>query len=190
MRTVMTSRSPVRLKKKLLDQRQTELWFTIVPPPHIRSDVSVLRDDIHYLMGHGFEGQRSMPLVSLFRYTGEYGHDLMDLVENRAKKWEPFNVFLKDFGYSVQGDRRSIYIDLVNRYAITELVEHLTGFSENIWPVLPLARNLSSGDFLKCWPYLKALNYGNQHFPCTEITVFKRENGKWIKERIISLGAE
>lgn len=179
MRTATSSRAPIRLRKQAVERQTTELWFTILPPPHIRSDVAVLRDDIHYLMGHGFEGQRSLPAISLFRYRGEYGHDLLDIVEERALKWLPFNVFLKDFGCTVKGENRDIYIDIVNRYAVTELVEHLTGEANSLYPHLPLAQNLSPADFLKCWPYLKGLNYGNQHFPCTDIAVFSREKGNW-----------
>jgi|DewCreStandDraft_4_1066084.scaffolds.fasta_scaffold102866_2 hypothetical protein len=187
MRTVTTSRAPLRLRKKTPAYQTTELWFTIVPPPHICSDVSVLRDDIQYLIGHGFDGQRSMPVISLFRYKGEYAQDLLDILEERARGWQPFNVFLKDFGYTVQGNNnRTIYMDIINRYALTDLVEHLTGESEGIYPYIPLAQNLQPADFLKCWPYLKGLNYGNQHFPCTDIAVFKRENGKWVKAKTIS----
>lgn len=187
MRTTTALRAPLRLRKQSRTQQIDELWFAIVPPPHICSDVSVLRDDIQYLIGHGFDGQRSMPAISLFRYRGEHGQELLDLLEDRARTCQPFNVFLKDFGYTIQGDKRSIYIDIINRYAVAELVEHLTGEAEGLYPHVPLAQNLSPSDFLKCWPYLKELNYGNQHFPCTRITVFRKQNGKWTKEKEIPL---
>lgn len=188
MRTLTPFRAPVSYKKKAVQKVVSGLWFTILPPPHICSDVSVIRDDIQYLIGHGFEGLRALPVISLFGYNGNYTTDLLDMIERRARLAKPFNIFLKDFGYIQQGDSRTIYLDVVNKYAVTELLQHLTGETEEGNPVITIAHRLPEADFMKCWPYLKSLNYGNQHFPCTDLAVFVKENGRWIKDRIIPLG--
>lgn len=189
MRTTTASRPPVGLRKRATSPLVTELWITILPPPHIVNDISVLRDDIQYLIGHGFEGQRSLPAISLFRYKGIYGADLLKMLEARARLTEPFNIFLKDFGHLQQGESHTIYMDVINRFALAELVQQLTGETQEIFPHITLAQNLSATDFLACWPYLRSLHYGNQHFPCTHLTIFRKEGGRWVKETDIPLGS-
>ena len=46
-----------------------ELFFIIAPPRHIMSDVSVLKDDVHYLIGHEFDDRYSKAHISLFKYS-------------------------------------------------------------------------------------------------------------------------
>ena len=45
-----------------------ELSFVIAPPPHIKSDVSVLKDDVQFLTGRIFDDRYSPAHISLFRY--------------------------------------------------------------------------------------------------------------------------
>ncbi len=185
MQTLTSLRAPVSYKKKVVKNTVSTLWFTILPPPHICSDVSVIRDDIRYLIGHGFEGQRSLPVISLFRYNGNYATDLVDIIERRARLAKPFNIFLKDFGYLQQDNNHTIYLDVVNRFAVTELIQQLTGEAPELNPCIPVAHKLPEIDFMKCWPYLKSLNYGNQHFPCIGLVVFIKEKGRWVKGKTI-----
>jgi len=39
-----------------------ELFFVIAPPPHIKSDVSVLKDDVQYLIGREY-GNVKAPIL-------------------------------------------------------------------------------------------------------------------------------
>lgn len=167
-----------------------ELFFILSPARHIKSDVSVLKDDVHYLIGHSFEDQRSTAHIALFRYADEHAADMIAHVEEKAATLEPFNVFLKDFGVFYNGSRRSIYLDIVNKSPIREIVEKTIREDENFTPHITIAKNLTHEDFLKCWPYLKELNYGNQHFLCDRITVLTRtEQEKWEVYKEIPLGA-
>ncbi len=38
-----------------ISEEVRELFFVISPPPHIMSDVSVLKDDVQFLVGHELE---------------------------------------------------------------------------------------------------------------------------------------
>ena len=41
-----------------------ELYFIISPPPHIMSDVSVLKDDVQFLVGHELEDRYAKAHIS------------------------------------------------------------------------------------------------------------------------------
>lgn len=165
-----------------------ELLFMIAPPRHILSDVAVLKDDVHYLIGHHFEDRFSKAHISLFKYNDEHTEDMLDFVEEKADSFEPFNVFLKGFNYFIHGSKRTIYLDIVNKYPIREIFENLIKENPDYTPNITLAKNLSSDDFLKCWPYLNELNYSNQHFLCDRITVLARSENKWVHYKDICFG--
>ena len=54
-----------------------ELAFVIAPPGHIKSDVSVLKDDVHFLIGRPFVDVYSKAHVALFKFNEkEYFDDI------------------------------------------------------------------------------------------------------------------
>lgn len=159
-----------------------ELFFLIAPPRHIISDVSVLKDDVHYLIGHELEDRYSKPNIALFKYsdTENRMNHMVRFVEARAAGIQPFNVFLKDFGVFYNGSFRTIYMDIVNKTPIQEIFEKIVKEDPEYIPHITIARNLAINDFLRCWPYLKGLHYSNQHFLCDRITVLARTDRKWM----------
>lgn len=167
-----------------------ELLFIISPPRHIVSDVSVLKDDVHYLIGHELEDRYSRANITLFKYsdTETRMNHMMRFVQARAAEIQPFNVFLKDFGVFYNGAFRSIYMDIVNKSPIQEIFEKIVKEDAGYIPHIPIARNLSTGDFLRCWPYLKGLHYSNQYFLCDRITVLARAERKWTHYKDIVFG--
>jgi 2'-5' RNA ligase len=189
MRPAIT-KNPARTKKNSAGKelKYPELLFIIAPPPHICSDVAVLKDDVHYLIGHTFADRFSKAHISLFRYSDEHADDMIRFVEEKAGAFQPFNVFLKDFGVFQLGSGRSIYMDIVNKYAIREIFESLVKEASDFTPHISIARNLSDVDFLKCWPYMKELKYSNQHFVCDRITVLIRHENKWVHYQEIPFG--
>ena len=165
-----------------------ELYFIIVPPRHILSDVSVLKDDVHYLIGHTFDDQRSKAHIPLFKYNDRYSREMIRFVESKAVEFEPFNVLLKDFGVFINGSKRTVYMDIVYKSPIQEIFGKLVKEDENFIPHITIARNLDNDDFLRCWPYLKGLHYGNQHFVCDRITVLQKQNRQWVHFKDIMFG--
>ena len=167
-----------------------ELFFTITPPRHILSDVSVLKDDVHYLIGHELEDRYSKASIALFRYSDTENRmkHMQRFVEARASEMEPFNVFLKDFGVFYTGAFRTIYMDIVNKSPIQEIFEKIVKEDPEFIPHITIARNLSINDFLRCWPYLKGLHYSNQYFHCDRITVMARCDRKWTHYKDILFG--
>ncbi|HYF66575.1 MAG TPA: 2'-5' RNA ligase family protein [Ohtaekwangia sp.] len=169
-------------------EKNTELFFIIAPPRHVLSDVSVLKDDVHYLIGHKFADQHSKAHIPLFRYKDKYNREMIRFVESKAQEFEPFNVLLKDFGVFYNGTKRTIYMDIVYKYPIQEIFEKIVKEDPNYVPHITIARNLDNDDFLRCWPYLKTLNYGNQHFLCDRITVLAKQENKWVHYKDIMFG--
>ena len=167
-----------------------ELLFLIAPPRHIISDVSVLKDDVHYLIGHELEDRYSKPNIALFKYsdTENRMNHMVRFVEARAAGIQSFNVFLKDFGVFYNGSFRTIYMDIVNKTPIQEIFEKIVKEDPEYIPHITIARNLAINDFLRCWPYLKGLRYSNQHFLCDRITVLARTDRKWMHYKEIVFG--
>ncbi len=168
-----------------------ELFFVISPPRHILSDVSVLKDDVHYLIGHELEDRYSKPNIALFKYsdTETRMHHMVRFVEARAAEIPAFNIFLKDFGVFYNGSFRTIYLDIVNKSPVQEIFEKIVREDPDYIPHITIARNLAIGDFLRCWPDLKGLRYSNQHFLCDRITVLARTDRKWAHYKDIVLGS-
>ena len=167
-----------------------ELFFIITPPRHIVSDVSVLKDDVHYLIGRETEDRYAKANIALFKYSDTHHRmsHMLRFVEARAAEFEPFNVFLKDFGVFYNGSFRTIYMDIVNKTPIQEIFEKTVREDPEYTPHITVARNLAINDFLRCWPYLKGLRYSNQHFLCDRITVLARADRKWMPYKEICFG--
>jgi 2'-5' RNA ligase len=173
-----------------LDQSVKELFFLISPPRHIASDVSVLKDDVHYLINREMEDRYSRAHISLFKFSDSENHmkHIIRFVEARAMEIAPFNVFLKDFGVFYSGAFRTVYLDIVNKSPIQDIFEKLVKEEATFTPHIPITKNLTIDEFLRCWPYLKGLNYSNQHFLCDRITVLARAERKWMHYKDIMLG--
>ena len=171
-------------------QSVKELFFIISPPRHILSDVSVLKDDVHYLIGHELEDRFTKGNIALFKYsdTENRMNHMLRFVEDRAAAIEPFNVFLKDFGVFYNGSFRTIYMDIVNKSPIQEIFEKIVKEDPDYIPHITIAKNLAINDFLRCWPYLKGLRYSNQHFLCDRITVLARAEKKWMHYKDVLFG--
>ena len=164
-----------------------ELFFLISPPRHIMSDVSVLKDDVHFLIGHEFSDRYSKAHISLFKYKDEYTDDIIRFVSARAAHFNAFNVFIKNLNVFHHGTHRTIYLDVVNKYPICDIFEKLVKEDISYTPHITVAKNIGAEDFLKSWPYLKDLSY-SQHFLCDRITVLARQENKWIRYREIMFG--
>jgi 2'-5' RNA ligase len=164
-----------------------ELFFIIAPPPHIMSDVSVLKDDIHYLIGHELEDRYSRAHISLFKYSDFHVEDIIKHVQRKAMYFKPFNLFVKNFSVFHQGSHRTIYMDVVNKYPVRDIFERLIKEDSGFTPHITLARKLAGEDFLKVWPYLNELSY-SQHFLCDRITVLARAENRWVHYRDIMFG--
>lgn len=161
-----------------------ELSFILAPPPHICSDVAVLKDDVQYLIGHPFEDRHSKAHISLFKYDGEYMAEMLEHVEANAREFQPFNVFIKNLAVFHHGTARTIFLDIVNKYRIRDIFESLIREDAHYKPHLTIAKNLSREDFNNAWPHLKDLSY-SQNFLCDRITVLARNGGRWMHLRDI-----
>jgi 2'-5' RNA ligase len=172
------------------EQAVKELFFLIEPPRHIMSDVSVLKDDVHYLVGRELKDRFTKGHISLFKYSDSETHmkHLIRFVEARAAEFTPFNVFLKDFGVFYNGSKRTIFMDVVNKFYVQDLFEKLVKQGTSYTPHIPIATNLDEEDYWRCWPYLKSLHYSNQHFLCDRITVLARNDSKWSLYKEIHFG--
>ena len=66
-------------------QQVEELSFVIAPPPHIKSDVSVLKDDVQFLTGELFDDRYSPAHISLFKFDDKrHFGDIIKQVEAKA----------------------------------------------------------------------------------------------------------
>lgn len=171
----------------LINNPVQELFFLISPPPHIMSDVSVLKDDVQFLIGHEFDDRYSKGYISLFQYKDEHIDDIIQHVATKAAHFKPFNVFIKNLNVFHHGATRTIYLDIVNKYPIRDIFEKLVKEDIHYTPHISIAKNIITEDFLKSWAYLKDLSY-SQHFLCDRITVLARGEKRWVHFRDIMFG--
>jgi hypothetical protein len=174
---------------RLIKNPVKELLFLISLPAHIASDVSVLKDDVQFLIGHEFDDRHARANIALFKYSDKHVDDIIEHVERKAAYFKPFTVFLKDLNVFHFGNSRTIYLDIVNKYPIRDMFEKLVKEDIHYTPHIPIAKNIGIEDFLKCWGYLKDLSY-SQHFYCDRITVLARGEKKWVHYQDIMLRNE
>jgi len=165
-----------------------ELAFVISPPGHIKSDVSVLKDDVHFLIGRPFEDMYTKAHVALFKFNEKaYFDDITRHVADVATQFEAFNVFLKDLGVLYTGANRMIVMNLLNKYPVREIFEKLVRKNDRYVPYISIASQLTPSDLLKAWPYMKDFTY-SQHFTCDHISVFARVAKQWTLYKEIPFG--
>lgn len=156
-----------------------ELAFVISPPGHIKSDVSVLKDDVHFLIGRPFSDMYTKAHVSLFKFNEQaYFDDITRHVSEAAAHFSSFNIFLKDLGVLYTGAHRSIIVNVLNKYPVREIFEKLVRKNDRYMPCISIASQLTPSDLLKVWPYLKDFSY-SQHFTCDHISVYARQGTHW-----------
>jgi hypothetical protein len=165
-----------------------ELAFVISPPGHIKSDVSVLKDDVNFLIGRPFADMYSKAHVSLFKFNEKaYFDDITQHVTDVATQFTAFNVFLKDLGVLYSGAHRTIVMNVLNKYPVREMFEKLVRRDERYVPYISIASHLTPSDLLKAWPHLRDFTY-SQHFTCDHISVFARVAQQWTLYREIPFG--
>ena len=162
-----------------------ELAYVISPPGHIKSDVAVLKDDIHFLIGNRFADLYTKAHVALFRFNeGAYFDDINQHVAGVAGTLTPFNIFLKDLSVLSTGATHRIAINILNKYPLREVFEKILCKNTRYMPHISVASRLSDEDLNKAWPYLKDFAY-SQHFVCDRISVFARRGLHWSLYREI-----
>lgn len=165
-----------------------ELFFVIAPPRHIKSDVSVLKDDVQYLIGHEFDDRYSVAHISLFKFDKQdLFEDIIEHVESTAVHFKPFNIFVKNMVSFHHGSSRTICLDIINKYHVRDIFEKTVKKDAHYTPNITIARKLDDEDFLRAWPYLKDFKY-SQHFLCDRITVLGKRENRWIHYKDILFG--
>lgn len=156
-----------------------ELFFIISPPKDIMSDVSELKSDVQFLVGHELEDRYSKAHISLFKFDEKAHFEyILDLVQSKASHVKPFNVFLKNLNVFHHGSNRTIYLDIVNKYPIRDIFEKLVEKTVRFTPHITIARNMKFKDFRKTWQHLEDFSY-SRHFLCDRITVLERPRTRW-----------
>jgi hypothetical protein len=167
-----------------------ELAFVISPPGHIKSDVSVLKDDVHFLIGRPFRDMYEKAHVALFKFNETaYFDDITMHVADVASQFTAFNVFLKDLNVIYTGANRAIAMNVLNKYPVREIFEKLVRKDDRYVPYISIASQLTPSDLLKAWPYLRDFTY-SQHFTCDHISVFARVAQQWTLYKEIPFGAQ
>ena len=175
------------MKPSITKTHQTveELSFVIAPPPHIKSDVSVLKDDVQFLTGKLFEDRYDHSYISLFRYDDkEHFDDILREVETRAATFDPFNIFVKGLKFHWQHGNRTIYLNILNKPDVRDVFGKLVKQNTGYVPFISVAKGLDHESFLKAWLHLQDLQYA-QDFLCDRLTVLARKGNQWLRYKEI-----
>lgn len=173
-----------------IQQSIEELSFVIAPPPHIKSDVSVLKDDVQFLTGKIFDDRYAPAHISLFRYDDRKNFsDIVHEVKTKAETFDPFNIFLKGLKYYWLNSSRSICLDILNKPDVRDVFEKLVKQDTKYLPFISIAKGLDHESFLKAWLHLQDFQY-TQDFLCDRITVLARKENTWLPYREIIFGTK
>lgn len=165
-----------------------ELLFIITPPPAIVEYVAMLKEHVRLAIGHPFEDEMAKAHITLFQYREARAEDWLYQVDSTISSFAPFHVHVKNLNYHDHGTTRTIYLDVVQKTPICDIVERLGRPAGEFTPTITIARNLDLNDFLKAWRSLKNLSY-SEYFRCDHITVLKKAPRRWIYYMDLSLAA-
>ena len=154
------------------------MLFVISPPPAIVEYVAMLKQHVKLAIGHPFEDEFSKAHISLFKYRDEHAEDWLYRADSKISSFTPFHVHIKNLNFSDHGMTRTIYLEVVHKNPICEIVENVLGSPADFTPNITIARNLDINDFMKAWMSLRNLSYSD-YFRCDHITVLKKAPRKW-----------
>ncbi len=156
-----------------------ELLFIISPSPAIAEYVAMLKQHVRLAIGHAFDDESAQAHISLFQYRDARAEDWLYQVDTTISSFAPFHVHIKNLNYRDHGTTRTIYLEVVHKNPICEIVERFAAPEGEFTPCITLARNLDLNDFFKAWKSLKNLSYSD-YFRCDHITVLKRSPKRWM----------
>jgi 2'-5' RNA ligase len=165
------------MRKLVTDDK--ELSFIIAPPKPIAEYVGFLKNHVRSAIGHTFEDEFSKAHISLFKFRDEHIEGVLYRIESKVSGLSPFHVHIKNLNYFDHGSTRTIYLEVVHKNPIREIVENVLNSERDFTPHITIARNLEINDFMKAWKSLKDLSYSD-YFRCDHITVLKKAPRKWI----------
>lgn len=164
---------------KTVSSVSKELLFVISPPPAIVEYVAMLKQHVKLAIGHPFEDEFTKAHISLFNYRDEHAEDWLYRVDSKVSTFAPFHVHIKNLNFYDDGITRTIYLEVVQKNPICEIVENVLDQRGDFNPTITIARNLDINDFLKAWKSLKNLSYSD-YFRCDHITVLKKAPRRWV----------
>jgi len=156
----------------------SELIYIIDLPPSVRQFVGHLKKHIREVLGHSFDSQQVSPHISLFRQTDPHAERFLYDADHVLKSFKPFHINLKNLNVFKHGDKRTIYLEVVNKWPLCDVFEQLTG-EQDFFPHVVIAKDLEAEDFFRVWHSLKDYPYIN-YFRCDRVTVLKKETKKWV----------
>ncbi len=165
-----------------------ELLFIISPPPAIAEYVAMLKQHVRLAIGHSFDDESGQAHISLFQYRDARAEDWLYQIDSTISSFAPFHVHIKNLNYRDHGTTRTIYLDVVHKNPICEIVEKFSRPEGEFTPCITIARNLDINDFFKAWKSLKNLSYSD-YFRCDHITVLKRSPKRWMYYMDLPLAA-
>ncbi len=157
----------------------TDLFFIISPPKTIVEYVTLLKKHVKSAIGHGFDDEFSKAHISLFKYRNEHPEGILYHIDNKVSEFNPFHIYIKNLNFFTNGAHRTIYLEIVYKNPICELVENITEQEAGFTPHIPIASNLEINDFIAAWKSLQNLSY-SEYFRCDHITVLKKSTHKWM----------
>lgn len=159
-------------------QSSGNLLFSVSPSPSVHQFVVHLKKHIREVLGHNYDGLHAPTCISLCLHQGNQSERFLYDADLLMKNVRPFHVNFKNFNVVRTHDKRTIYLEVVNRWPLCELSEKLSG-NPDFFPHITIASNLNSSDFHKVWNSLRDYEYSN-YFRCDRITVMKKDVRRWV----------
>jgi hypothetical protein len=156
-----------------------ELLYVIPAPSFIANFVTRLKEHVQASLGHPFSKPTPRPCISLLKDHQPKAERFLYTAYSRITTFKPFHVSVKNLNVLRKNDRFTIYLDIVYKTPLYEVVENLSAEGTEFIPSFVIAEDLEVDDFVKVWKDLKSISFSD-HFLCDHITVLKKNRHRWV----------
>lgn len=156
-----------------------ELMYIIPAPSFIANFVNRLKEHVQASLGHPLPKAQPRPCISLLKDHQPHAERFLYTAYSRITHVKPFHVSVKNLNVLRKDDRFTIYLDIVYKTPLYEVLENLTNTDTEFLPNFVIAENLEVDEFVKVWKDLKSISFSD-HFLCDHITVLKKNRHRWV----------
>lgn len=179
-------------QKVIINSTQTILFpeperldqFLLIEPSKEVNDANNGFKNLIFQEIKNFESFKSKSHISLGinKTTSELIEGDVRKFKTRLKNVPSFRIHLDNFGAFRSGDKRTIYINIINPEPVIAIFRMLFLRKTSFTPHITVAKNLDEARFDRVWPYFTERPY-HTSFVCNAIAILMRPTGSdkpWI----------
>jgi hypothetical protein len=161
-------------------KKSDEFFYLLAPSKSITDFVEDVKANVEATLSYKLENHYSKAHVSLMKDSQPHAESFLYDVDSKMRSVRPFTVSVKNLNVLVQeNEKRTIYLDIVYKTPIWEIMETLTGREIDFNPKITVVENLEIDDFIRVWRNLKKISFSGE-FRCNHLTVLRKHTQRWV----------